>query len=313
MLCLISCLSETIQIVTLYIAISLLAHSHRKLSDPVLPNICIMPNCKKCNEDITAVPDSVNCAYPSCNNSFHMKCVGLSRTLLNFITNSPNVHFTCDDCTNGVFVLARKQTPTVPDSMATDLADIKKSLEILSSTMSTASSWPIQDKLGSKSKRSRYELDTDGNTTPIPLVKSKLATTAADKEVVVGSADANGLQIVEQRKLIVASMLHPSTEPEMLMEFLTTKLELPTNSSSIRVSKLLPAGVDPNTLDFISFKISVPTSMYEPIMKTAIWPKGVTVREFQNRPKKLRTGNFLPNLRRDLMDTNRPTSSPQTR
>lgn len=268
-----------------------------------------MANCLKCSDAITAIPDAVKCAIASCGNIFHMKCVGLSRSTLNIISNSNNVKFICDGCLDSV-LLSSKVTPPPIDNFAEELADIKLSITNLSSMWAKAStSWPtLAEKSDNKTKRSRYDMDLDENVfTPAP----PQPVANMNENVIVGSADVTGLRTVEPRKLIVASMLDPATSSDALVNFLNEKLKLPSGSTIARVTKLVPAGIDVNKLDFISFKISVPSTHYNSLMSADMWPKGVTVREFQQRPRKIRTVGFLPNQRRDL-STNRPISSPHT-
>lgn len=118
--------------------------------------------------------------------------------------------------------------------------------------------------------------------------------------MVIGSSDAHGLRVVEAKHEIVASLLHPTTESSMLLEYVKSKLDLTEDSNDIRITKLVPAGKDIKLLDFISFKLSVPASLAEKLMSPDMWPTGVRVRPFENRPRRSRPiGNFLPNANQD--------------
>lgn len=121
-------------------------------------------------------------------------------------------------------------------------------------------------------------------------------TTAKVAPVVVGSADENSdLLVVEPRKLLVASLFHPSTESDNLAAFLKGKLNLPCESIVVRVHKLVPVGKDLTTLDYVSFKVDVPGNLFDVLLSPSMWPKGVRVREFEHRPRKPRTDAvFLP-------------------
>lgn len=270
--------------------------------------IKIMANCMKCTDAITAIPDAVKCAFSSCGNIYHMKCVGLSRSIFNTISNSNNIKFICDNCLNYLIVPTCGAAAAAPSvtSLAEELADIKSSIKEISSVLvNAATPWPaLSDKMGEKSKRSRLDMVMD----ELPVSPAPTRTMA---DVIVGSGDVGGLRTVEPRKFILASMLDPSTTPEELVVFLNEKLSLPKASTITRVTRLVPAGVDVNTLDYISFKISIPSSHYDLLMSANMWPKGVTVREFEQRPRKARSVGFLPGVRK-VLSTNRPINSPQT-
>lgn len=251
-----------------------------------------MSNCGKCNEIITAAPDSMKCIVASCGSSFHQRCVGINRSLNTVIENNTNVVFICNPCKNRLIGLPAED---IPKTLADDLSAIKTTLTNLTSIMSkSANAWPAPlDRIGSKSKRTRLtsELE-DVSLLPPEEPQNNL------KNTVVGTSEVNELRVVETRREIVASMLHPSTEAELLLSYLKEKLCAAGVSSDLRITKLVPAGKDISSLDYISFKVAVPESSFNVLMSDTMWPKGVTVRQFQYRPRKPRQlGNFLPNMR----------------
>lgn len=132
------------------------------------------------------------------------------------------------------------------------------------------------------------------NDSDVSVVAEK--PTKPQSACVIGSGDSNEvLQVVEPRKLHVASMLHPSTETNQLATFLKVKLDIPLDSSDVRVHKLVPAGTDLSTLDYVSFKIGISGHRFEELMSPSLWPKGVRVREFEYRSRKSRSNAvFLP-------------------
>lgn len=242
-----------------------------------------MASCGLCNEIVTAIPDSITCFEKDCNIVYHSRCAGLSRSKLATITESPNVRWYCNICCE-----ATESPPTVA-TLSTQLTAIQESLTKLADAVVKPPVWPSVLASAKSSKRRRIA-DTDESS------KADLHPTLQPVATVVGSDESNEiLQVVAPRKLLVASMLHPSTESEQLEVFLKGKLDVPTDSSEIRVHKLVPAGKDLTQLDYVSFKVSVPGHRFEEFMAPSIWPKGVRVREFELRPRKPRNvGVFLP-------------------
>lgn len=236
-------------------------------------------NCGKCMEPITAVPDSVKCFGGNCLTTFHQRCLTLTRTLSALLTSATNKNIVvvCDGCLSKLGHATNHETISV----ANDLSAIKTSLETLTAAIVKPNvAWP---SISSKPKRSRLESEID-ETPSLPVTHQPIN--------IVGSLETTELQVVEPRRLLVASMLHPSTDPNALSDFLKAKLG---SDCDIRVSKLVPAGRDISQLDFVSFKVAIQASSYDALLSPVIWPKGVTVRPFENRPKRpRRIGHFLP-------------------
>lgn len=261
--------------------------------------LIIMSTCGLCKELVTAVPDSVTCYNSACKMIYHARCAGLSRSKLSIILETSNVFWFCNDCCQLPPVAPIVPTENVvPIQLVVNISDklegIQESLAKLTDAMavkapswpSVSDSWPpVSDSATITNKRRRVTVSDDEYP---PAPKSSA--------VVIGSADLNdGLKIVEARKLLVASMFHPSTDSVHLTKFLNEKLNLPESSTEVRVHKLVPAGKNLADLDYVSFKISVLGNRADELKLPSMWPKGVRVREFEYRPRKPRSDAvFLP-------------------
>lgn len=181
--------------------------------------------------------------------------------------------------------------PPLADNISGQLVGIQDSLKKLTDAITNCPSWPSASSAGRASKRRREErVDDDDSGEPAAAV-IPVAPTA--NSVVVGSADEdNDLLVVEPRKLLVASLFHPSTEADHLATFLKGKLNIATESNEVRIFKLVAAGKDLSTLDYVSFKIDVPRNRFNELLSPLIWPRRVRVREFEHRPRKSR-GNAV--------------------
>lgn len=95
-------------------------------------------------------------------------------------------------------------------------------------------------------------------------------------------------------KTIVVSRLHPSTTEARIVHYVNSKLGLTDGTSNMVAKALIPRGRAPEQLNFISIKIDVPSELYTSLMAMEIWPDGVSVRDFEIRPRKSSTsGVFL--------------------
>lgn len=246
-------------------------------------------NCKHCDQ-IASVggPDVIAC-YGTCNGTFHGKCVSLSAAVMKTIANNPNISWNCDNC-NAPTGLISEVMKELKGSLAELTKAVANNTSVLANVVAS----------GSKTTKSFADM---ASAFPSPAtskrrrVESVAVHTPVPRKTVVGSGSGPvasvELKSVETRKDIVASQLHTSTTEEKLCSYLKEVHSLDTSSSDIRCKILLPNGKNIDDLDWISFKISVVESMYEKVMVSENWPKGVTVRDFERRPRSRSSGVFL--------------------
>lgn len=256
-------------------------------------------NCGIC-EQVILVADLINC-NGSCKKPFHGKCVNLSNAVMRAIANNANITWNCDTCIGKI---------NVPG----DFTEMSKSLVALTETIANNSkvlaTLVANSNLAQKSFASVAA--AHAGAFPSPSTGSKRRRTDSvfeemtvpRKTVVVGSGTASTCEIisVEMRKDVVASQLHTSTTEEGLCAYLKEVHKLNDASNAFRCKMLLPNGKKIEDLDWISFKISLTESLYDKVMLSGNWPQGVTVRDFERRPRSRTAGAFLPKTIPPLMD-----------
>lgn len=250
--------------------------------------------CIVCAESVgvASISEYVQCEGP-CKLFTHQKCSGVPKSALKFFNEFPNVHYYCEACNNTV------------KEFREGLADIQKSIDNLrdqvmnkttNAAMLTASprivERPVQAGISSVKRRRVGE----PSTPTWPLIQSSFKPPVSPRRnLFVGSLASEIVTSVEQRKSLVATMLHPSTKPDQLEAFLNKQLELPENQHHIRCSLMLPRGKDVSELDYVSFRVSAPESAYNRLCDAVNWPRGVIVREFKMMPRTdRRMGASLP-------------------
>lgn len=251
-----------------------------------------MSICSVCEETVTVAVDTIAC-YGPCKGIFHQKCASLTKTAIKMIAECNNVHWYCNEC-NQYSIKAVASTLNALSVSVQKLTDANKlSIEQHTPSPSLKLTLPSFADTASKNKRRRLDGSTNATGSSSPLIK---------RNVVVGSIDddsAAGPKAVEPRKTVVISQFHPSTTAEDLQKYILEKLQIqPETSSGIRCNILIPAGLTLENLDFVGFKVSFPESHYDSIMCSSIWAKGITLRDFINRPRARgrQLGAFLPKI-----------------
>lgn len=222
-------------------------------------------------------------------------------SVLTLITDLPNLHFYCDNCgvtPANVQVAPAESKPldnqsAFAENISGQLVSIQECLYKLTDAITKTPVWPTVNESVNTLKRRRVD---DESAVDSAVSHTPQRSAQKTNSVVIGSAVENSdLQVVEPRKLLVASLFHPSTESDNLAVFLKTKLKIASDSTVVRVHKLVPAGKDLSTLDYVSFKVDVPGNLFNELLSPSMWPKGIRVREFEHRPRKPRSDAvFLP-------------------
>lgn len=101
-------------------------------------------------------------------------------------------------------------------------------------------------------------------------------------------------QLNPDSKQIVVSNLYPSITSDQLVQYVKTKLDTSAEQANITARALVPKNKSVNDLNFVSIYLAVPATLYQAIMNPGMWPKGASVRDFEDRPsKKRQSGVFL--------------------
>lgn len=257
-----------------------------------------MANCSVCGLSALGahVDDVIQCNGP-CNSYFHIACVNLPKESLLTILSSANIRWLCDGCIQSVPQTISDRldcmTKTI-SSLSTNLASTFSQLAECSTTMESMVTVVQSDKVGNSLKRRRLD---DQHLTASTNDRDQSDQIPTKPDVVIGSCSSIALKSIEPRKLLVVSMLDTSTKADDLVKYLKDNSNINIKDLSIRCSSLLPVGRNIEDLDFISFKLNVPESIFSSLLQSSIWPKGVTAREFVTRPggqqQRRRTGVFL--------------------
>lgn len=237
--------------------------------------------CGSCTEEINE-RDFLVC-HGACRETFHVKCVGLKASVCKMIADCANLHWYCNACNNSPMIDVASSLKEVKASI--DNLAVKIDLKVSGPTTPT---WPLNIR---DFKRKREDFSPGAPNPKRAVVPNP------SSDLISGTNESACLKVVEVRKNIVVSQLHPSTTAPELIAYLNAELKLDGTASDIRCVPLVPSGKVLTDLDFIGFKLSFPESLYCKIMLPALWPRGVTLRDFVFRKKNnnKNMGFYLPN------------------
>jgi hypothetical protein len=102
-------------------------------------------------------------------------------------------------------------------------------------------------------------------------------------------AATNGVITVNPRKWLYVSMLHPETTEESVIKLISTAMK--STATDFNCVKFLPRNMKDPT--FISFKIGMPEDLLEGSLNPTLWPSGVAIREFIDRPRNFFRSNVV--------------------
>ncbi len=226
-----------------------------------------------------------------CDKMFHIFCVEISSETFAVIQNCKNLTWTCDDCVGapvtqtGSNIMGKimKKLEKL-DAMASDIEELKAKGATVKK--------PLLSDLFQHTPRGSKRTGTHEET---PTIKKKrLEQKTATPAPVIGTGAANNeLVAVKPSKWLYVSMLHPDTTEASVVKLLASGLK--SDAGVFNCVKLLPKNLQ-YAPSFISFKIGMPEELLSKSMEPSLWPTGVAVREFVNRPRKFfrPTGAVIP-------------------
>lgn len=130
---------------------------------------------------------------------------------------------------------------------------------------------------------------TNFATTPI----LSYADIAKSQEIVgTGSTDTILTVDVKKKKLLYVSHLRPETTAEVVQSYINKTFNV--DPQDIKVWSLIPKNRNVNSLEFISFKVSLPEDVFDSVLTPELWPCLAVIRPFIIRQPK--NGGMMASL-----------------
>jgi hypothetical protein len=196
-----------------------------------------------------------------------------------------NLSFTCDLCLLKCF----KPLEDKVDALGAEVSGLKKLVtSILNNSISTHVPQP---KITAKKPKTISINDSPSTNdvffSPNPELSTmnrKPGHTSTNGGILGTGPRSENITLAEPRFWMYLAGLDPSTDECDVDTYVKSVFHCDT----IRSKKLLPPNRDPDTCEFVSFKIGFPLELKENALQPGVWPEGIIVREFNDRkPKKL--------------------------
>lgn len=247
-------------------------------------------SCSCCSKTFgSTFTDIISCNF--CQHQFHYECSGIDRAAINSIKKFSNVCYFCNFCkawikNNEVSALFKK-IDIIADRaaefvdikrMETDVAENRK---LINEILKNFADVPVNKPQAS------YEQVSQTVRGSIHDVSS------ATFSGVVGTGqpvDSIKPAILEERKYLYVSRIHPTVSPDSIRDYICGKL-VGSSKDDVDCKLLLSKDrVIDNTLTFISYKIGLKVADFNILNNSDMWPPGVIIREFINQPRKSKNG-----------------------
>jgi hypothetical protein len=227
--------------------------------------------CAKCNIlDDSSSEDIVTCAL--CSKNFHGKCMDVPTELVNFLNSRSDLSWSCKDCVGEPEKLETKQCLNVLMKKVSSMAEDIEALKAKAAPRPTFSSL-VRNNLETP-KTAKRRMDDGGEHS----VKRPRVTTPA---LIIGNGDVvDDLKPVAPVKWLYVSRLTPDTTEQAVTNKLASALNV--DEKLFNCIKLNPRMPTPS---FISFKVGMTDDLLQRSLAPEVWPTGVAVREFINRPR----------------------------
>ncbi|XP_058813727.1 uncharacterized protein LOC131677732 [Topomyia yanbarensis] len=241
--------------------------------------------CESCTDKFSDGRNAVKCGG-FCSSSFCAKCCGLNDELFAAVINKSNLFWMCNTCKN-IMDKARFRNALVSVESANQMVieelknsirnDILEELKVeirtnfktlIDAVPKTPIPGPRQFSFNS-AKRKRDNDDTGSN--PSKLLRGTDAADSLTPSIAVNRED--------KKFWLYLSGISPDVPDESVTKLAADKL----GNSNITVVKLVPRGRDPRTLNFVSYKVGMPTDLKEKAMTASTWPVGIAYREFEEK------------------------------
>ncbi|XP_037051995.1 uncharacterized protein LOC119085652 [Bradysia coprophila] len=254
--------------------------------------------CKTCSDEISSA-EFIKC-YGTCTNTFHSKCVSISKTLLNALGANPNIRWYCYDCNLNNPITSsmnemKESIGQLSNSLSNDLSNFLRAMTTCVTESLSAIATRSAPTLSNLHSQSSHQMFGNGSTT---AANSNATTTNATSKRRRGhNSISNPAKIqcnnnrsakpvappvtvldAHARKSIVVSNIAPDTDVATLSNYLRSKLK--SSNDQVRVVTLIPPSIKPEDLKFMQFRVSFPAGMYSAVSSPSIWPSAVRIRDF---------------------------------
>ena len=288
-----------------------------------------------CNACECQTPGDVtlNLTCDTCRSRFHSICVSVDENLVQTLTNYRGFFWRCNDCyENDVNALRFKKILTIMENMSTscfvptiasnlsvpldnaaatldnDAMEVGDITIVPSKTPQTKRARSATPNIGryvvGDAKKKRLDFNQPDPDAVLPSTSKAMpslpAPTTVDRtdeqETATDEFDIGQCIIKKCDRYFHLSQFHPDTKADSIKSYAVKKLNC--EPENITCQKLVSVKRDnQRPLTFVSFKIGTTKKLAKKIMDKNIWPKDVTIKQFEDHSKNGKAAPSLKNVR----------------
>lgn len=244
----------------------------------------------ECNKCTLAIPEKerYTICEGKCAKRYHAACVGLSEATMRALF-AKNILWMCDECLLDFCSMRDANseecadteiddTSSHPSTIESDVAQLKSQVAEITETLAA-----IAAQSTTKPQQLPYEMR---HSTPVlsPVQDASLF----DGTKTYHNDNSEGISVSQVHSdknvsfaLFLTNIDCHATE-DHISRLVCSSLEI-TNTTKVKVRKLLPRGRRCDELDYVSFKVTLDAELRTLAMKPSTWPLGVKFREFESR------------------------------
>lgn len=264
--------------------------------------------CDSCTNPIVNA-DYVSCAG-ACKGLFHLKCVAVSKAMLNTINSCPNLHWYCHKCNSGNRDISasidriNEAIGLLTNSLSGDLIQFVNGYKTLTEEfMKTICRSIVTNGTNSADSQKEIYVPNDNQSPSVShqssLLESDCSTPVTNHNATHSEQSTNESDLAPPKcttpgtnqhnrgalRSVVISNVGKDITVKYLSDYLSDELKI--DKDKIGVSLLLPAGKTVDLLNFLQFKITIPNDKYCAIMNPVSWPTNIRVRDFVYKRKEI--------------------------
>lgn len=206
--------------------------------------------CDRCAKAIKRTDDIITC-MGFCEHVVHLRCISMEKTVVKSVTDFPNWHWMCDECTKLMKIARFRNTvASVGQTRQQEAANVELKNELAKHSQQIAQ---LSDRINSTTPN--VPASTIRRTTKRRRIDNVAQVTKPLLGGTKATVEANVVTVAPPVPLfwIYLSRLHPSVKPDVVEKLTRDGLHCET----AKAIPLVKQGVDMNSLNFISYKVGV--------------------------------------------------------
>ncbi|XP_058817072.1 uncharacterized protein LOC131695119 [Topomyia yanbarensis] len=244
-------------------------------------------SCKSCDSPVNGI-EKIACRG-HCGSIFHRTCIpGMQRSALDLLSSfNNNLYWLCDDCARCFNEWVQQSVSAAPIVNTKKLCEAVDNLNTVVSNLSSRIENHFPANYGSVTQRGLFvkRLPEDP-----PTPKRRRENNAKIRATAAAVCGTRAIQreirtVADEREQfwVYLSRLDPSHTVE---EIVAMTQECLGTSDAPKAVLLVKKDTDLTKLNFVSFRVELPSELKDTALKASTWPTGVLVREFNfDQPK----------------------------